>query len=264
MLIWLLLGGLIAGSAASAIGDRLVDGRNWLTARSTCDNCQSRLSWLELIPLLSWLIQKGRCRQCRQPISWHYPALELGGAAAWGAIYWWWPLSTSGFDLVWLIGWLIAASCFLILFVADYRWLILPTSVIMALFWLGLGLRLIESIWVDQSPAGLILAVGGMIIGGGLFYLLYSISPRLIGFGDIRLGATLGIWLGTGLLTAWAIAVGSWVGLILAIVWLVFKKRPAIRADDQKDARIPFGPSLMIGCLVVWLSSNWLATQGLI
>ncbi len=259
MLIWVLLGGLVAGSAASAIGDRLVDGRNCLTGRSACDHCQHSLSWLELIPLLSWLWQRGRCRWCQQCIAWRYPLLELSGAVAWGALYWWWPLTTSGFDLIWLIGWLVAASCFLILMVADYRWLVLPTPVIMVLFKLGVLLQLAEAIWVDQSPTGLMNAALGMLIGGGLFYLLYTISPKLIGFGDVRLGAALGVWLGSAQLMGWTIAVGSWIGLILGIVWLLAKKRQ----DSPADPRIPFGPALMLGTLVVWLSSNWLLGQGL-
>ncbi len=260
MLIWLLLGGLVSGSAASAIGDRLVDGRNWLNARSTCDHCQRQLTWFELVPLISWLIQKGRCRGCNQCISYRYPALELIGAAIWASLYVWWPLTTSGFDIAWLVGWLVLVSCFSILVVTDYRWLILPTSVIMFLFGLGLTLQLIGAIWIDQSPAGLISVAGGMIIGGGLFYLLYAISPRLIGFGDVRLGATIGVWLGSASLMAWSIAVGSWIGLILALVWLGVKKKQ----PDSADLRVPFGPSLMLGALLVWLGSNWLAAQGLI
>ena len=260
MLIWVLLGGLAAGSVASAIGDRLVDGRKWLIARSTCDNCQHSLSLRELVPLLSWIWQRGRCRWCQAGIAWRYPLLELAGAAAWGAIYWWWPLTTSGFDLVWLIGWLIATGIFLILVVADYRWLILPTSAIMPLFILGSLLHLAESIWIAQSPVELVNAGLGMLIGGGLFYLIYTISPKLIGFGDVRLGAAIGVWLGSAQLMGWALAVGSWIGLLLGLGWLIAKKRKSPGAD----LRIPFGPSLMLGAIIVWLGSNWLAGQGLV
>lgn len=260
MLIWTLLGGLVAGSAASAVGDRLVDGRNWLSARSTCDGCQHRLSWRELIPLLSWLWQRGRCRWCQSRIGWRYPLLEVAGAGLWGAVWLWWPLTTGGFDIAWLIGWLILTGTFLVLTVADYRWLILPTSAIMFLFILGAGLQLASAIWVDGSPAGLMNAGLGMLIGGGLFYLLYAISPKLIGFGDVRLGAAIGVWLGSAALTAWAIAVGSWIGLLLGVGWLAAKKGQGAGAD----ARIPFGPSLMLGAVIVWLGSNWLAGQGLI
>lgn len=260
MLIWTLLGGLVAGSAASAIGDRLVDGRDWRSARSACDNCQHRLEWRELIPLLSWLWQRGRCRWCQKPIAWRYPLLEVAGAGLWGAVWLWWPLTTGGFDIVWLIGWLIATSVFLILTVADYRWLILPTSAIMFLFVLGLLLQSASAIWVDGSPGGLMNAALGMLVGAGPFYLLYAISPKLIGFGDVRLGAALGVWLGSAQLMGWALAVGSWIGLALGLGWLIVKKR---RGADA-DRRIPFGPSLMLGAVVVWLGSNWLAGQNLI
>ena len=79
--------GLIVGSFLTAFVDRLKAGRNFITARSSCDSCSKKLQFLDLIPLLSWLFLKGRCRHCQAKIGYAYFLIELISGLAFLAFY---------------------------------------------------------------------------------------------------------------------------------------------------------------------------------
>ena len=238
--------GLLAGSLASALADRLVDGRNWLSARSTCDSCQKKLTFKDLVPIFSWLAFSGHCRHCQKPIGKHYPLIELLGAGLFLLFYWQTPLAWQGVEALWLLAWGPILAIFLILLLADWRHLILPTGAIIVLFWLVLGIGLIEA-GLGSDPAGQVLTIGlNLWAGGGLFWLIYQISPRLIGFGDVRLGAVLGLIIGSWWLTFLAISLAAWLGILTYLPF--FKKSKKV--SQQK---IPFGPSLIIASLIIIL-----------
>ena len=69
--------GLICGSFVTALSYRLPRGEDFVSGRSRCPQCETTLSALDLVPVVSWLMSRGRCRHCKTPISARYPAIEL-------------------------------------------------------------------------------------------------------------------------------------------------------------------------------------------
>ena len=101
--------------------------------RSRCLNCQHTLAWYDLIPLVSWLSTKGKCRYCNKSIGKYEPLVELGSAALFVSFYVYWQ-NTFGISL-WplLLVWVPALVIFVILFVYDLKWFILPDVLVFPL-----------------------------------------------------------------------------------------------------------------------------------
>jgi len=194
---------------------------------SHCPKCQHRLSALDNIPLVSWIALRGRCRYCSAPISWQYPLVELLTALASAAIAWkfgfGWPLA-AGLTFTWI---LIAAAGI------DARTQLLPDQLTLPLLWLGLLLSLVP-VFVPSDAA---------IIGAGIGYLsLWSVywafklstGKEGMGYGDFKLLAALGAWMGAMSLLP-IVLLSSLIGAIVGGTVL------AMRGQDRSTP-IPFGP----------------------
>jgi len=194
---------------------------------SHCPKCQHRLSALDNIPLVSWIALRGRCRYCKAPISWQYPLVELLTALASAAIAWkfgfGWPLA-AGLTFTWI---LIAAAGI------DARTQLLPDQLTLPLLWLGLLLSLVP-VFVSSDAA---------IIGAGIGYLsLWSVywafklstGKEGMGYGDFKLLAALGAWMGAMSLLP-IVLLSSLIGAIVGGTVL------AMRGQDRSTP-IPFGP----------------------
>ena len=248
-----LVAGLIAGSFLTVFVDRLRDGRNFISGRSTCDSCHKKLGALDLVPLLSWLALRGRCRHCRKSVSWRYPAVELITGLGFAAFYWFWPHSFEGWDLVLFVGWLPVLVALLALAVYDLRWWLLPNKIVYPLLAWSLLLVLVR--FLDQTaPWVFVEALFGLLAGGGLFYLLFKFSSKYIGGGDVKLGFCLGL-----LLLRWELALMMiFLSAILATLWVL----PALLRRGKKktlQAKIQFGPFMIAAALLVfWFGQGWL------
>jgi leader peptidase (prepilin peptidase)/N-methyltransferase len=194
---------------------------------SHCPKCQHHLSALDNIPLVSWIALRGRCRYCSAPISWQYPLVELLTALASAAIAWkfgfGWPLA-AGLAFTWI---LIAAAGI------DARTQLLPDQLTLPLLWLGLLLSLVP-VFVPSDAA---------IIGAGIGYLsLWSVywafklstGKEGMGYGDFKLLAALGAWMGAMSLLP-IVLLSSLIGAIVGGTVL------AMRGQDRSTP-IPFGP----------------------
>ena len=238
--------GLCLGSFATALAHRLPLGQSILTkTRSSCPSCGLDLQMMDLVPFFSWLFLKGRCRRCRALIGWRYPVIEL---------------STVFLCLVTLfvfgLNWALV-SVFLLMPVVvaivdiDFRYRIIPDSLNL---WIALlGIASIILFFID-SPRGYSLAtdrlVAGLIAGAG--YGLGAICLRLIvmkalqkdpmGFGDIKLFAAMGIWLGLSIENLAALLVIS--GFSSMMIGLVWKK-------ISDDPEYPFGPAIIMAFLAI-------------
>jgi len=204
--------------------------------RSACPNCGHVLKSYENIPLLSFLLQKGKCRGCSHKISVRYPLIELLTSVLFLLAY-------VEFGLSWQTLAAALFSCLVIsLSAIDFDQQILPDSLNYLLLWCGLAASLIP---LFTSPSDAIL---GAILGYGVLWSLYQIHHRLtgrigMGYGDFKLLAALGAWVGWQQLPILAL-LASLFGI------LAFASNKAAGKDFQQ---IPFGPFLGAGGFVCLL-----------
>lgn len=208
------------------------------TPRSCCPRCGGPIRALDNIPILSWLALRGRCRHCKAPISRRYPVIEAI-AGAMGAL------------VAWRYGYGIAAPlaavmawCLLALAMIDYDTMLLPDSLTLPLLWLGLLANLF-GIFVPLETA-----VIGAMAGYLVLWLVYwafklATGKEGMGFGDFKLLAAIGAWLGWPVLPS-VILGAAGVGAVLGLALI------ALRAHERSKP-IPFGPYLAAAgflCLV--------------
>jgi len=208
------------------------------TPGSHCPACSTPIRALHNIPVLSWLALRGRCAACRAPISLRYPLVELGAAAL-------------GAFLAWRLGWgwalpaaLVLAWSLLAASVIDFDTQLLPDRITLPLLWAGLLAN------VGGVFAPLEAAVVGAVAGYLALWLVYwafklATGKEGMGYGDFKLLAALGAWLGWQLLPV-VVLVAACAGSVLGLASMVI-------SGSGRDLRIPFGPFLAVGGLVALL-----------
>lgn len=224
-----ILGALI-GSFLNVCIHRIPRGESIVRPRSRCPHCQTAVRFYDNLPILSFFILRGRCRDCSAPISWRYPLIELINTCGYLFLLWKFGL---GWDL--LVYALLFSALVVVTFI-DLSHQIVPDRITLP----GIVVGAIAAATV--LPAGLVNALIGIVLGGGLFYLIAILSRGGMGGGDIKLIAMIGAFLGWRdvLLTIFIAALtGSIVGVYLMIVLGKGRKYP-----------VPFGPFLAIGAIV--------------
>lgn len=198
---------------------------------SHCPQCKHKLGILENIPLLSWLALGGRCRRCRAPISIQYPLVELLTGIASAAVVWKFGLGWQGCAGLALTWTLIALSGI------DLHTQLLPDQLTLPLLWLGLLLSL-AAVFVD-SRASLIGAGVGYLSLWSVYWLFKLITGKEgMGYGDFKLLAALGAWMGPMSLLP-VVLLSSLIGALVGGAFL------AIRGHDRATP-IPFGPFIAV------------------
>jgi leader peptidase (prepilin peptidase)/N-methyltransferase len=194
---------------------------------SHCPRCKHALSPFDNIPLLSWLVLRGRCRYCKTAISWQYPLVELLTALASAAIAWkygfGWPLA-AGLVFTWT---LVAASGI------DVRTQLLPDQLTLPLLWLGLLISLVP-LFVAPSAAIIGAAIGYLSFWSVFWLFKLSTGKEGMGYGDFKLLAALGAWMGVMALLP-IVLLSSLIGALVGGVALAMQGR-------DRSAPIPFGP----------------------
>ena len=212
---------------------------NLLLPRSSCPHCATPIAMRHNIPLLSYLLLRGRCRACKTAISWLYPAVEVTTAvlSAWLVWRWGWSMTTVAALLLTYA--LITLTCI------DAQTQLLPDSVTLPLLWLGLLVNL-QGLFVQLSDAVL-----GAALGYVALWVIYWVFRLLtgkegIGYGDFKLMAALGAWLGWQALPM-TLLLASCLGAIAGLTMIALKKQTAQQA-------IPFGPYLAIAgwCMLMY------------
>ena len=203
---------------------------NLVVPRSRCPHCGHQIRWYENIPVLSWLALRGRCSSCKAGISLRYPVVELVTGAFFLLCGWRWGLGLQA------AAWATFASLLICLFLIDMDTQILPDDLNYALLWLGLLTAAMG--WTVPLAS----AVWGAALGYGIFWLIFQLfklatGKEGMGYGDFKLLAALGAWLGAPYLVA-IILMSSIVGAVIGIL-LLFVGRLA-----NKDIPMPFGPYL--------------------
>jgi prepilin signal peptidase PulO-like enzyme (type II secretory pathway) len=215
--------------------------------RSMCPECRHELAAKDLVPIFSWLSLKGKCRYCKKAISYQYPLVELGTALLFGASYIWWPVAFNTTQQAVFGLWLIILIGLMALLVYDLRWLLLPNRMIYPLSVIAVVQALVIVVTSPKPITGLVNASLAVLIGGGIFYVLFQISGgKWIGGGDVRLGWLLGLLVATPARSVLYIFIASLLGTIVSLPLLFVSKL-------KRDSVIPFGPFLIVGAIIVVL-----------
>jgi leader peptidase (prepilin peptidase) / N-methyltransferase len=197
--------------------------------RSRCPACGHPIGALENIPIISFLLLRGRCSACSAPISARYPLIEavtglLSAYAAWhfGPT----PQTIGALLLIWA---LIALTAI------DFDTQLLPDSITLPLLWLGLGFNLVD-VYTDLPSAVIGTMVGYLSLWSVFWLFKLATGKEGMGYGDFKLLAALGAWLGWQMLPA-IILLSSVVGAVVGIGLIVVARR-------GRHVPIPFGPYL--------------------
>ncbi len=208
---------------------------NLMVPRSACPGCGHGITALENIPVLSWLALRGRCSACGTSISARYPLVELLTGLLSAAVAWKWGFSMQAAGALLLV-WMLIALAFI-----DFDTTLLPDSLTLPLLWGGLLFNM------DGHFASLPDAVTGAAAGYLVLWSVYwlfklATGKEGMGYGDFKLLAAIGAWLGWQLLPV-TLLLSSVVGAVVGIAMIVF-------VQHDRRVPIPFGPYLAGGGLV--------------
>ena len=281
--ILIFVAGTVFGSFFNVVADRSVTGESVLFGRSKCDHCKKPLKAKNLVPIFSFLFQKGKCSECGQKLSWYYPFSEIVsglifvGVAHYTQVF-------QNFGWVYLLAFFYLVSVFsvyLIIFLTDVKYRIIPDKVVYAGIWFVLlffisytviniyltykamaaddfGKYLIASGFFTQQVIAVLKSFGIMLLsslGIALFFLLliFITRGRGMGGGDVKLGFLIGL-VNAFPTNVLGIFLGFFLGALFSLVLILFKRKTI------KDT-IAFGPFLILGSVVAFFFGdvilNW-------
>jgi len=211
---------------------------NLMVPRSACPHCQHQITAMENIPVISWLALRGKCSNCKAPISPRYPLVELMTGALSALVIWRFGSGWSG----------LAGLLFLYLLIAltfiDADTQLLPDDLTYPLLWAGLLMN-VSGTYVPLQDAVIGAAVGYLALWAVYWLFKLATGKEGMGYGDFKLLAALGAWMGWTMLPA-IILLSSVVGAVVGICLIVFAKR-------GRNNPIPFGPYLAAAGLIAML-----------
>lgn len=254
------LAGACVGSFVCVVIDRMpfeLDGPNefgdrwgthpWrevLGGESRCSSCGADIRATDNVPLLGWLRLRGKCRGCGARIPGYLPLVELLVPAI-GA----WMVATVGLHwqllpVLWLVPVGVAIAGI------DLRSYIVPTKLVWPAWFVSIALSVVAAAGAGEWRWLLGAALGALTFAGPLF-VIWFIRPAGMGFGDIRLTVLLGWTVGlvaatdrpisSVFMAVCSLSLSAVIGIVLAFVGLTARGR---------NARVPFGPPLVLGTLV--------------
>ncbi len=249
--IVLALTGLCIGSFLNVCIHRLPLKQSVVHPGSRCPDCGYALRWYDNVPVLSYAGLRGRCRSCARPISLQYPLVEIVTAIVF-VLHWY----AFGPTVLMPVR-LLFACALIVLFMIDLEHQILPDVITLPGIVLGVASSLV-------LPPGPLMSILGVLLGGGLLWAIAEAWFRLrkvdaMGFGDVKMLAMVGAWLGVKMVLLTFVLSSMLGGLIGAVLI------GARRADMA--TRLPFGTMLAVGALVASLYGEallawYLATMG--
>ena len=197
--------------------------------RSRCPACGHQITALENIPIISYLLLRGRCSNCGTSISLRYPVVEAVTGLLSAYAVWHFGPTLQGAGALLLIWALIALTGI------DFDTQLLPDSITLPLLWLGFAFNLAGT-YVDLFSAVIGAMVGYLTLWSVFWLFKLATGKEGMGFGDFKLLAALGAWLGWQMLPA-IILLSSIVGAVVGISLIVATRH-------GRNTPIPFGPYL--------------------
>jgi leader peptidase (prepilin peptidase)/N-methyltransferase len=225
---------ILDGEAAALRELESQDTFNLMVPRSRCPKCDEQISALQNIPVISWLWLRGKCAQCHTPISARYPIIEAITGVLTAFIIYKFGVNWAGLGGMLLVWALVALT------MIDYDTQLLPDQITLPLIWLGIIFSMLPH--DDVFPAAsLENSAIGAIAGYLALWLVYwgfklATGKEGMGYGDFKLLAALGAWLGWQMLPA-IILLSAIVGAVTGIAMIIF-------GGHKREVPIPFGPYL--------------------
>ncbi len=267
--------GLVVGGFVTMLVDRVPD-KTPLSWGSRCPQCDHALSFGDSLPVISWLARRGRCRHCHDRITPAYPVVELITAGMFVAV-------AARFGAEWeVLPPLILVTSLMALSVIDLYVYRLPDRIVFPALGISAIAIVVVAFAIDRPGA-----LGRAALGAVGFFLLlfvaHLISPRGMGFGDVKLALLLGLhlgWIAGSTYVGWsavvrlvfyALLISSVFGVVVGLLLAVLRRGtgrdlitdPAV--DSEADAgqpqrflgnSFPFGPALATGTMIVVLFSD--------
>ena len=214
------------------------DRFNLMVPRSACPHCGHQITAMENVPVISYLALRGKCSECKTPISARYPMVELLTGALSVLMVWKFGSGWAG----------LSSLCFLYTLIAmtfiDADTQLLPDDLTYPLLWAGLLINL-NGTFVPLHDAVIGAAVGYLALWSIYWLFKLATGKEGMGYGDFKLLAALGAWLGWTMLPT-IILLSSVVGAVVGICLIVFARR-------GRNNPIPFGPYLAAAGLIAML-----------
>ena len=231
--------GLAVGSFLNVVVHRVPRKESVVSPRSRCPGCGTELANRDNIPVVSWLLLHGRCRTCGMAISPRYPLVELGTAVLFAVL-----AARFADEVAVLPAFLVLGAALLAISLVDLEHFIVPNRIVYPTLFTMAPLLVVAAV-VEDDLASIRGAVLGGLLGFGILFLIHTVSPKGMGFGDVRLAGLLGVALGW--LDLGHVLLGLFLGFLTASV--VSLTLIGLKVRSRKD-RIPFGPFLALGGLL--------------
>ena len=230
--------GTILGSFYNVCIYRIPEKLSVANPPSHCYNCNNRLKPIDLVPILSWTLLRGKCRYCGQKISPRYALVELLTGILFATVYIYFGYSIQTLYYMFIVSLLVIIT-FIDLdhYIIPDGLLIIGSVVSIIVNILGYGVGIKDAL------------LGAVICGGGILLVIYLIEllikKEVMGGGDIKLFAMLGLFLGLklGLLT---ILLSVYVGAAYGIVTIIYSKLKKI----EYNSMIPYGPFISVAAII--------------
>ena len=220
------------------------DRYNLMVPRSACPHCGHQISAIENIPVVSYLFLRGKCIECKTRISTRYPFVELLSGALSALLVWHFGSGLSGLSAL-LFAYLLIAMTFI-----DADTQLLPDDLTFPLLWLGLLVNL-NGTFVSLEEAVIGAAAGYLSLWSIYWLFKLTTGKEGMGYGDFKLLAALGAWLGWKMLPV-IILLSSLVGAVIGVSLIIFAKH-------GRNNPIPFGPYLAAAGMIAMFFGKALA-----
>lgn len=212
---------------------------NLAVPRSRCPHCGHQIRAIENIPIISYLFLRGRCSQCKAHISARYPVIESVTAALSGFVAWHFGVSWEALCALVLTWSLIPLT------MIDFDHQLLPDAITLPFLWVGLTVNLFGIFTYPE--AAIIGALAGYLSLWSIYWAFKLLTGKEgMGYGDFKLLAMLGAWLGWQALPV-VILLSAFVGAVVGISLIVFRGR-------DRQIPIPYGPYL---AAAGWITMIW-------
>ncbi|MDO8569488.1 MAG: prepilin peptidase [bacterium] len=230
MVFFLFILGAVVGSFLNVVGLRWGTGRT-LGGRSSCPSCSKKLYWYELIPFVSFVVQIGQCRGCQAKISWQYPLVEL-----------WTGLIFATIPYIF-----IPVFCiYVVITIYDFKHKIIPDELVYTAIFLS---SLIPLFFIQYS---LLDWLAGPILFTFFASIWFLSRGKAMGFGDAKLGLSVGLLLGASLGFS-AIILAFWIGAFVSLLYIFLNKTGFLKNARKltMKSEVPFAPFIIVGA---WMS----------
>jgi leader peptidase (prepilin peptidase)/N-methyltransferase len=236
--------GLLVGSFLNVVIWRVPRKESVAAPASHCPGCGAPIAPRDNVPVLSWIALRARCRHCHAHISVRYPLVELACAALFGAL-------GARFAHSWALpAYLLFGAGLLAIAAIDLEHYIIPNRIVYPLGFAGVPLLALGA-GLDGEWWPFARALIGAACAFAALFLIHIVSPRGMGFGDVRLSFLLGLYLGFlgALEVAFGLFLGFVYGAVIGILLMVTRRR-------GRRQHIPFGPFLAAGAITIVLAGG--------